>query len=444
MIVLGLGSNIGDRLANLRAAIKAVAALEHVNIKKISPVYISDALLPDNAPADWDQPYLNAAILCETTLDPFILLDKLKHIESSIGRKPLQRHWGPRIIDIDILAWNDLVIESDKLTVPHNSLQERPFALWPLADIAPQWLFPLAGENKNKPAAQIVEKWGSRFSGEAPFHTRQLYQRIDTPALVGVINVTPDSFSDGGQFLVADDACEQAIHLIKTGAEVIDIGAESTRPGATPVDPETEWQRLEPVITAINQNKHLFLIPPIISIDTRHPDVASKAIALDVHWINDQTGCDHPDMQKMIAQSNVDIVIMHHLSIPEQRDNTLPRHLDPVLSVYQWADKRIEELEAAGIERKRIILDPGIGFGKMAEQSLLLLQQVDIFKTLGVRVFIGHSRKSFLSLLTSYPASERDIETAAISSVLANKPVDFLRLHNIETTARVLRTVKAI
>jgi 2-amino-4-hydroxy-6-hydroxymethyldihydropteridine diphosphokinase / dihydropteroate synthase len=200
MVILGLGSNVGDRLANLRKAVIAIRTLAGVTIEQVSPVYVSDALLPENAPPEWDMPHLNLAIRIQTTLEPLDLLKQLKNIEWSIGRKPEVRHWGPRILDIDILAWDDRVIKSDMLTVPHANLQERPFAFWPLADVAPLWGFPLPGNNHGKTAAQIVEAWGSRFTAEAPFRTRQINQRVDTPQLVGIINVTPDSFSDGGSF----------------------------------------------------------------------------------------------------------------------------------------------------------------------------------------------------------------------------------------------------
>ncbi len=444
MIILGLGSNVGDRLANLRLALQSIRQLATVSVVRVSPVYISDALLPDNAPSDWDTPYLNAAIACETTLEPLDLLKQLKHIEHSIGRKPERRHWGPRIIDIDILVWEDRIINSEILTVPHVSLQERPFALWPLADIAPAWVFPLAGDNQHKPAAQIVEQWGSRFTGDAPFRTRQIYQRIDTPRLMGILNITPDSFTDGGNYLQPEKAYEHALHLVQNGADVLDIGAESTRPNAIPVDPETEWSRLEPVITAIIAAKKNFLIPPIISIDTRHAATAMKAIETGADWINDQTGGDDIAMRQLIAESSVRYAIMHHLSIPERRDNVLPRNINPVAAVYQWSEQRLQELEHAGIDRQRIIFDPGIGFGKMADQSLQILQNVDTFTKLGVQLLIGHSRKSFLSLFTHYIAAERDVETAAITAMLAKQPVDYLRVHQVEMNARALKSAMAM
>lgn len=444
MVILGLGSNLGDRLANLRRAVAEIRQLPHLQVLQVSPVYTSDALLPDNAPSDWNMPYLNLALRCETRLEPHQLLKELKNIEWSIGRKPEIRHWGPRIVDIDILAWDDLIIKTDELTLPHESLQERPFALWPLADVAPLWKFPLPGINFGKTASEISEHWGSRFSGKAPFRTRQILQRVDTPQLVGVVNITPDSFSDGGKFLSPDKAVEQALYLIHSGAEILDIGAESTAPNSTAVDPKTEWERLIPVLAAIREIQHEFVIPPKISIDTRHAEVAAKALNVGVDCINDVTGLSDPGMREVMAASEKPCIVMHHVSIPASRDHVIQRDIDPVKMIYSWAEQQIELIEKSGIKRERIILDPGIGFGKVPEHSYLLIKHIEVFAALGVRILVGHSRKSFLSLFTQHVPAERDIETMAMSLYLADKPVDYLRVHNVEMTARGFRVDRAL
>ncbi|RDI41346.1 dihydropteroate synthase [Aquicella lusitana] len=444
MVILGLGSNVGDRMANLRKALIAIRQIPGMIVEQVSPVYLSDALLPENAPPEWDMPHLNLALRCHTTLEPLDLLDQLKKIEWSIGRKPEVRHWGPRILDVDILAWNSDIIKSERLTVPHESLQERPFALWPLADVAPDWRFPLNGPYHDKTAAEIGEQWGSRFTGNAPLRARQIYQRIDTPQLMGVVNVTPDSFSDGGAFLEAEKALQQALYLVYSGAEIIDIGAESTAPSAKPLTADIEWQRLEPVLAAIQAAKDKFMILPKISIDTRHSEVAAKALKQGVDWINDVTGLEDEAMRELVCTSKADCVVMHHMSIPASRQHVLPRHQDPVRLVYEWGAKQIDVLEKAGISRERIIFDPGIGFGKVAEHSLQLIRHTDVFKQLGTRVLIGHSRKSFLSLFTPHTFAERDIETLSIALYLAKQPVDYLRVHNVEMCARGFRVQAAL
>lgn len=422
-IILGLGSNQGDRLHHLRLAIHALEQI--VQIVKISPVYISDALMPDGAPTDWNQSFLNIACVCETILDPHTLLLKIKQIESQLGRDLQAPRWSPRVIDIDILAGDDWHIATPELTIPHAQLLERPFALWPLMDVAPKNVL------RN-------DRWGSRFTGEAPFRTRQIAQRIQSPQLMGIINVTPDSFSDGGLFLTPDAAIAQAKQLIADGAEILDIGAESTAPHVTPLDANTEWQRLEPVLASICAAKQDFIIPPIISVDTRHAATAKRALAYGIDWINDVSGLTDPAMREIVASSGKPCVIMHSLSIPASREHIIPHDQDPVTFVYQWGAEKIQQLEQAGISRDNIIVDPGIGFGKTAEQSLQLIKHANIFKQLGVRVLIGHSRKSFLSKLTPAIAKDRDIETAAISIQLANQAIDILRVHNVSLCARSL------
>lgn len=440
MIVLGLGTNIGDRLANLRNTIVALKKLPNFSIQQISPVYISDALLPENAPLDWDMPYLNLAIRCETNLEPLALLEAIKKIEASFGRQADVRHWGPRVIDIDILAWDDRVIESDILTIPKEGLIKRPFALWPLADVAPSWVFPPSG----KTAEELAEQWGSRFSGNAPLHTRQIFQRADTPQLVGVINVTPDSFSDGGQFYQPEMAMQQAWQLVSTGADIIDIGAASTAPNAAPIDEQREWARLEPVLKLILEQKKKFLVLPKISVDTYHASVAEKALALGVDWVNDVTGLQDIAMRRLVAEAKVDCVVMHHIRIPEDRKHVLPRNEDPVKAVYEWGAKQLEMLEKSGIAREKIIFDPGIGFGKTAEHSFTLIQQIDRFADLGARILVGHSRKTFLSRFTDQVFSNRDVETLAITLYLAKHKVDYLRVHDVEMAARGIRVAEAI
>lgn len=443
MIILGLGSNLGDRLAHLRTALEMIKKIPGLSVQQVSPLYLSDALLPDKAPADWDLPYINLALRCTCSQKPLELLQELKRIEGQLGRSQKTASWGPRTLDIDILAWDDLSLESKVLTLPHPHLLERPFALWPLADIAASWKFPLPGSYQDQTAAELVEKWGSRFSGLGPLRVKQIYQRIDTPRLVGVLNVTPDSFSDGGTFLDVEKALVHALNLVNAGAEVIDIGAESTAPNSNRLDQDTEWQRLLPILQALKDAQTDFLIAPKISVDTRHAETARKALNFGLDWINDVTGLEDPIMRQIMAETDKDCVVMHHTSIPASRNHIVPRNQDIVKLIYEWGMRHLDRLEQAGIARDRIIFDPGIGFGKAPEHSLELIRNVNAFEGLGTRVLIGHSRKSFLSLFTPYPSSERDIETLAISLYLAKQRVDYLRVHQVEMCARGLRVSSA-
>lgn len=434
MVILGLGSNLGDRLANLRCALTKIKALPHFTVIQISPIYISDALLPQNAPLNWNTPYLNLAIYGKSTLSPYDLLTKIKEIEIAVGRKP-EKNWGPRVIDIDILAWDDLVQFDEKLHIPQENLIERPFALWPLADVAPNWVHP----QFKKTAATLIRPWGSRFDGKAPLHTQQIPHRIDTPQLMGIVNITPDSFSDGNHFFEIDAAVKHAIELNQTGAEIIDLGAESTGPNAVPCTPTHEWNRLEPVLKILLSERNQFLIPPKISVDTYHAPVAEKALEMGVDWINDVSGLTNPAMQDIIAQTTCDVVVMHHLSVPVQKNQFLPLDQDPSKIVYEWSQKQLDLLEKKGIDRQRIILDLGIGYGKTSEQSLELIRSIAHFKSLNCRLLIGHSRKSFLQSFTNTDPMQRDLETTILSLFLGKQNVDYLRVHNVDMHSRAFR-----
>lgn len=435
MVILGLGSNLGDRLHHLKNAFKRIQQIPQLTVKNVSPIYVSDALLPENAPSNWNLSYFNLALRCETTISPYDLLNHVKKIEKELGRTP-SKDWGPRLIDIDILAWDNLVQYDQKLHLPHEYLGERPFALWPLADIAPNWVHPIL----QKTAAEMVLPWGSRLDGKAPLHTRQIQQRIDTPELVGILNITPDSFSDGNKYRDVAEAIACAHHLIQEGAVILDIGAEATGPSALPLSKETEWKRLEPFLTALLPELSGMLIKPKISIDTRHSFVAEKCLRLfNVDIINDVSGLTDKNMQKLIAQNTCDVIVMHHLTIPEERTFSLPQNEAILPLLYKWANEKINHLEEMGISRSRIIFDSGIGYGKTAEQSLELIKESAYFKNLGVRLLIGHSRKSFLKRFTNHLPLERDLESVIVSLHLAKQNIDYLRIHNVSAHSRAFK-----
>ena len=410
-VILGLGSNVGDRAENLRAAICALA-LHLKNIRE-STVLESAALLPENAPIDWDMPYLNMAIAGKTTLSPRELLSTIKEIEQKLGREKIG-HWSPRNIDIDILAFGDLQVDESDLTIPHKELLNRDFALKPLLELAPDWVHPAI--------VVIPEKSGilsqdSRLRGN------------DKPSFVGIVNVTPDSFSDGGRNFAPEKAIAAIKKLLEDGAEIIDIGAESTRPNAILISPDEEWARLAPVLAARAQ------FDALISVDTRHAQTAKKAIATGVDWINDVSGFSAPDMVDAVKSADCKIVVMHSLSVPADKNVVLPDGCDVVAEVFDWAKVRIKALENAGIKRERIIFDIGIGFGKTAAQSHELIKNITKFKELGVALFVGHSRKSFLG---ANSVAEADQKTLEISKFLAKNGVEYLRVHNVQIHKSVL------
>ncbi|MCD6035853.1 MAG: folKP [Rickettsiales bacterium] len=244
--------------------------------------------------------------------------------------------------------------------------------------------------------------------------------------LVGILNITPDSFSDGGDFLDAAKALKHGKELIEEGAAVLDIGAESTRPGAIPLTGAEEWERLDAVLP------NLILMAKAagvgVSVDTYHPETAQKAIALGVDWINDVSGFSNPLMIEAVKDAKVQLVVMHNLGVPADKNRTLPEGCNPVAEVYQWAEAKFAALQAKGISRNRLIFDPGLGFGKTAEQSLALVKGIAAFRELNVPLFVGHSRKSFLSRV----GADREEATKITSSELAAKGVDYLRVHDIK------------
>ena len=433
MVILGLGSNIGDRLDYLRQAYNALQKIPGFTVQRVSPVYLSDALLPENAAVSWDQPYLNLALAGTATLAPLALLQATKRIEAAIGRKA-GADWGPRPIDIDILAWDDLIQYDDKLHIPHEHLLTRPFALWPLADVAPHWQHPVA----HRAAAELCAHWGSRFDGAAPLHTRQIPHRVDSAELVGILNVTPDSFADAPAQSAAA-VIEKARQLVAAGATVLDIGAEATNPQARALDAAAEWERLAPILPALLAAKKDFFLPVKISVDTRHSATAAAALDLGVDWINDVGGLSDPAMRAIIQASAGDVVMMHQLGIPAARHHVLPADVDVVSVVYQWAERQLASLAQMGIATERVIVDIGIGFGKTATQSLELLRRIAEFNTLPTRLLVGHSRKSFQTLFTDQPAQARDLETLPISLHLNQLKIDYLRVHNVADHARVFK-----
>ena len=404
-IILGLGSNVGDRAEYLRLAILEIADfLEDI---KYSSILESKALLPENAPDTWDMPYLNMAVSGKTNLNSREVLVKIKAIEQKLGREKIG-HWSPRTIDIDILAMENLIINEPDLIIPHKELLNRDFALKPLLELVPDWKYP---NNTVIPTKVGILNQDYRLRGN------------DKASLVGIINITPDSFSDGGVNYSPQKAIDAIKELIGQGAKIVDIGAESTRPNAIEITPAEEWARLEPVL------KKRAEFNAIISVDTRYAETAKKSLEYGVNWINDVSGFSSPRMIEVIRNSDCKLVVMHSLSVPADKLVVMPENADVVTEIFAWAENRIKNLEDAGIHKDRIIFDVGIGFGKTPRQSQILIKNIRKFKELGVALFVGHSRKSFLGAKNIEDADQKTLE---ISKFLRDSGVDYLRVHNVK------------
>ncbi|MBL4647527.1 MAG: 2-amino-4-hydroxy-6-hydroxymethyldihydropteridine diphosphokinase, partial [Gammaproteobacteria bacterium] len=294
-VIIGLGSNLTSPLQNLRQAVSALRHHADIELASVSSVYCSDALLPENAASDWQKTYLNAAIKCTTRLQPDAVLRELKKIERNLGRTITER-WAPRIIDLDILSYNELHYQTSKIIIPHKEVLNRPFALLPLLELLPNW---------QHPQQLPLPHWRKSRLLDIPFNTKKIPQRIDTPMLMGIINITPDSFSDGNQYNSVDAAKQQIKNLWQQGVHIIDIGAESTRPHANIISEQEEWYRLQPILQAANELFSQQTIKPEISVDTRHARVAQQALAFNINYINDVSAASEPAMLELIAEKNI-------------------------------------------------------------------------------------------------------------------------------------------
>ena len=258
--------------------------------------------------------------------------------------------------------------------------------------------------------------------------------------LMGILNVTPDSFSDGGEFNTVDQALALAKEMIAHGVDIIDIGGESTRPNAKAITADVELQRVIPVIEQLRQ---LSSIP--ISIDTTKAVVGQQAIAAGADIINDISGATFDEqMFSTVAQANVPIILMHIRGNP-QTMQSLTDYKDVVAEVADFLSVQVNKAIAAGIPRSRIIIDPGIGFAKTASQSLELLQRLAEFKTLSLPILVGVSRKSFMRpILQKNAPQERIWGTAAACYGAIARGADILRVHDVAEMYDVCRVADAI
>ena len=254
------------------------------------------------------------------------------------------------------------------------------------------------------------------------------------PLVMGILNVTPDSFSDGGQFVHAEMAIEQALAMEAAGADMIDVGGESTRPYSDPVDLENEWQRVGPVLAGLQGRLR---IP--VSIDTSKAEIASRAIEAGVEIINDVTGLEgDPNMVRVARDSKAGVCAMHMRGTPQTMQDD-PSYEDVVQEIGDYLRQRLEFLIQEGIERERICLDPGIGFGKLHRHNLDLIRSVDRFHELGCPLLVGHSRKGFIAKQLGSAEKNRMAGTLGVSLALAQQGVQVLRVHDVAETVDALR-----
>ncbi len=269
------------------------------------------------------------------------------------------------------------------------------------------------------------------------FHCGTFQLDLSRPLVMGIVNVTPDSFYDGGRHLQRDAALAYAHQLIQEGADLLDIGGESTRPGATLVGVQEELDRIMPVIEGLCD------VSLPLSVDTRKPEVIRAALAAGVSMVNDINALQQPDAMAAISASKAAVCLMHMQGTPQTMQQQ-PHYQDALAEVLEFLRARIAAAQAAGIARERIVIDPGFGFGKTLAHNLALLQRLNEFSVLGVPILAGLSRKSMLGAITGQGVEHRVHASVAAALLAVQRGANIVRVHDVQATVDALKVWKAV
>jgi len=256
--------------------------------------------------------------------------------------------------------------------------------------------------------------------------------------VMGIVNVTPDSFSDGGRFFDPEDAVREGMAMVEAGADLVDVGGESTRPGSEPVSIEEELRRILPVVKRMAAE-----VDVPVSIDTRRAEVARAALDAGAAVVNDVTAGRDPEMFEMVGEADAGMVLMHMLGDPKTMQDE-PRYDDVVREVRDFLAERVAAAESAGIEREHLCVDPGLGFGKTLQHNLLLMRHIGALAEIGRPVLVGPSRKSFVGRITGAELDERLEGTAGAVAWLVANGAHVVRVHDVAAMVRVVRMVDSI
>ena len=261
---------------------------------------------------------------------------------------------------------------------------------------------------------------------------------IQIPNIMGVLNLTPDSFSDGGKFNTKNKGLKHALEMFNSGANIIDIGGESTRPGSKAVDNKTEWKRIEKIVKLISKK-----IP--MSLDTRKSEVMKKGIKYGVKIINDVSGLDYdPETINVLKKYKIPFVIQHSQGTPEKMQNK-PRYKNELLDIFDFFEKKIKSLKKIGIKHNNIIIDPGIGFGKNLKHNMNLIRNISIFHSLGFPILLGNSKKRFIKEIAGKNDTKSRIGGTMTSSIyLMMQGVQILRIHDVNELLQGIKVFKEI
>jgi dihydropteroate synthase len=285
----------------------------------------------------------------------------------------------------------------------------------------------------------LAAQWQALTAPRPPLQLGERTIRLDQPQVMGIVNATPDSFSDGGQFADAAAAASAGADMAGEGAAIIDVGGESTRPGAKPVWEGDEIERIVPII------RQLAAGGAAVSADTRKADVMTAALEAGARMINDVSALAYDDRSAgVIAASGVPVVLMHHQGAPETMQED-PRYEDVLVELYDWLGERISEAVNAGIDRSRILIDPGFGFGKNVGHNLELMNGLALFHSLGCPLVVGASRKRTIGALSGEaPADKRLGGSIAFAMKAAEQGVQLLRVHDVFDTVQALKVWRGL
>lgn len=422
MIVIALGANLPSQFGTPRETLKR--AMGEISKHDIRVLYQSSIYLTAPVPIS-DQPwYHNAVIGVATDKSPLELLKTLQLIENDFGRIRTERN-APRVIDLDIISYDDVVMESGELVIPHPRMHERAFVLYPLQDITKNWTHPVT----RKPVNTLI----------AELPAGQEIIKEDRPRIMGIVNVTPDSFSDGGQFNSTEAAIAHGLKLIEEGADILDIGGESTRPDAQAVSADEEQRRILPVIRALKNAGAL------ISVDTRNASTMMAALEAGAGMINDITALSGEGAMDAVRKSACRICLMHMQGQPQTMQKN-PQYDDVVREVYTYLADRISVCVENGISKDRLIADMGIGFGKSVDHNIELFKNLSAFHELGIDMLLGASRKRFIEGICggTIPADQRLSGSLAAVAAACQHNLQIVRVHDVRETLQFIKVYKKI
>jgi dihydropteroate synthase len=286
---------------------------------------------------------------------------------------------------------------------------------------------------------QTRPQWQALTAKRAPLQLGERTVCLDQPQVMGVLNVTSDSFSDGGRFADAESAATAAADMAAEGAVIIDVGGESTRPGAKPVWEGDEAERVVPVIRQLASGG------TAVSVDTRKAEVMTAALAAGARLVNDVSALTYdPRSAEVVAAAGIPVVLMHHLGSPETMQDA-PGYDDVLVEVYQWLEERIAAAEAAGIERSKILVDPGFGFGKTVAHNLELMNGLALLHGLGCPIVVGASRKRTIGALSAEaPPDKRLGGSIAFALKAADQGAQIVRVHDVFETVQAVRVWRGL